>query len=207
MQKEAKAIDFKENIEIILKYKWSILSIVIITTSLMWVYLYFKPSIYRSSALIEVKSNPQSNIIGENQPRFLTIGKEKIDKEIEILQTFYINNIVLNKLDFKTRYFIDSGFKRVEIYKNIPINIKDIAIFDNKMISLIKVAEESNRMEYVFDKLTTQYNDEIQYKSKMLSTVLEPLIIIVLGAIVAVILIAMYLPMFKLSTVPIKFSK
>ena len=85
--------------------------------------------------------------------------------------------------------------------KSLSISLKPYAIFDNKMISLIKVAEESNRMEYVFDKLTTQYNDEIQYKSKMLSTILEPLIIIVLGAIVAVILIAMYLPMFKLSTV------
>lgn len=85
--------------------------------------------------------------------------------------------------------------------KSLSIGLKAHVIFDNKMISLIKVAEESNRMEYVFDKLTTQYNDEIQNKSKMLSTILEPLIIIVLGAIVATILIAMYLPMFKLSTV------
>ena len=74
-------------------------------------------------------------------------------------------------------------------------------IFDKKMISLLKVAEQTNQNEYIFGRLTEQYNEDIQYQSKLLSTVLEPLIMIFLGALVAVILIAMYLPMFKLSTV------
>jgi len=43
--------------------------------------------------------------------------------------------------------------------------------------------------------------EEIEYKSKMIAAIIEPIIILILGAIVAVILIAMYLPMFKLSTV------
>ncbi len=80
-------------------------------------------------------------------------------------------------------------------------SLKPHKIFDNKMISLLRVAEETNQNEFIFERLTTQYNDEIQYKSKMLSTVLEPLIIIFLGAFVAIILIAMYLPMFTLSSV------
>jgi type IV pilus assembly protein PilC len=69
------------------------------------------------------------------------------------------------------------------------------------MISLLKVAEQTNQNEYIFERLTRQYNEDIQHQSKLLSTVLEPLIIVFLGAIVGVILIAMYLPMFKLSTV------
>lgn len=74
-------------------------------------------------------------------------------------------------------------------------------IFDGKMVSLLKVAEETNKNEYIFERLANQYNNEVQYKSKMISTILEPIIILVLGAVVAIILIAMYLPMFKLSTV------
>ncbi len=42
---------------------------------------------------------------------------------------------------------------------------------------------------------------EVQQKSKMLSTVMEPFIIIVIGIFVGVILVSMYLPMFKLSSV------
>ena len=69
------------------------------------------------------------------------------------------------------------------------------------MVSLIKVAEETNQNQIIFERLTNQYNKDIEYKSKMLSTVLEPLIILILGIIVATILIAMYIPMFKLSTI------
>lgn len=85
--------------------------------------------------------------------------------------------------------------------KNLSESLQPHSIFDRKMISLLKVAEETNQNEFIFERLTTQYNEEIQYKSKMLSTVLEPLIILFLGALVAVILIAMYLPMFTLSSV------
>ncbi|AOW20783.1 type II secretion system F family protein [Urechidicola croceus] len=91
--------------------------------------------------------------------------------------------------------------KQILLGKSLSASLKSQKIFDSKMVSLIKVADETNQNEFIFQRLTEQYNDEIQHKSKMLSTILEPLIIIILGTIVAVILIAMYLPMFKLSTV------
>ncbi|TDQ21835.1 type II secretion system F family protein [Tenacibaculum caenipelagi] len=87
------------------------------------------------------------------------------------------------------------------IGKTLSESIKKHTIFDSKMVSLVKVAEETNQNQVIFERLTTQYNKDIEYKSKMLSTALEPLIILILGVIVATILIAMYIPMFKLSTV------
>ncbi len=74
-------------------------------------------------------------------------------------------------------------------------------IFDNKMISLVKVAEETNQSEYIFERLNHQYSLEVQQKSKLLSTVMEPLIIVIVGFFVGVILVSMYLPMFRLSSV------
>jgi type IV pilus assembly protein PilC len=85
--------------------------------------------------------------------------------------------------------------------KSLHESIEKHPIFDKKMSSLIKVAEETNQTSTIFKRLTNQYNQEIAYRSKMLSTTIEPIIVLVLGAIVAVILIAMYLPMFTLSTV------
>ncbi|TXG34839.1 type II secretion system F family protein [Seonamhaeicola maritimus] len=74
-------------------------------------------------------------------------------------------------------------------------------LFDDKMIALVKVAEETNQTEFIFDRLNQQYNTQVQQQSKMLSTIMEPLIILIVGVFVGVILIAMYLPMFKLSSV------
>ncbi len=90
-----------------------------------------------------------------------------------------------------------------KIMKGISLHesIKGNDIFGNRMASLIKVAEETNQTEYIFEKLNQQYALEVQQKSKLLSTLLEPIIIVVIGLFVGVILVSMYLPMFKLSSV------
>ncbi|WP_222984555.1 type II secretion system F family protein [Flagellimonas meishanensis] len=80
-------------------------------------------------------------------------------------------------------------------------SFKGSQMFDNRMVSLIKVAEETNQTEFIFEKLNQQYVSEVQQRSKLLSTIMEPLIIVVIGIFVGVILVSMYLPMFKLSTV------
>ncbi len=85
--------------------------------------------------------------------------------------------------------------------KTLYESIKDIPIFDKRMSSLIKVAEETNQNETIFKRLTDQYNEEVEYKSKMISATIEPFVVLILGIIVATVLIAMYLPMFKMSAV------
>lgn len=79
-------------------------------------------------------------------------------------------------------------------------SLKENKLFDNRIISLVKVAEETNQTEYVFKQLNEQYSQEVMQQSKIMSTVLEPFIIVFVGIIVAVLLIAMYLPMFQLSS-------
>lgn len=85
--------------------------------------------------------------------------------------------------------------------KSLHASMAESPIFDNKMVSLVKVAEETNQTEYIFERLSQQYAIEVQQKSKLLSTLMEPLIIVVIGIFVGVILVSMYLPMFKLSNV------
>jgi type IV pilus assembly protein PilC len=89
------------------------------------------------------------------------------------------------------------------VFKGMALSesLRTHKVFDSKMISLIKVAEETNQSEFIFEKLSTQYDSEVQHKSKLMSTIIEPIIIIILGSVVALILVSMYLPMFKLSTI------
>nr|WP_315202907.1 type II secretion system F family protein [uncultured Flavobacterium sp.] len=83
---------------------------------------------------------------------------------------------------------------------NLSASLKENPLFDNRIISLVKVAEETNQTEYVFKQLSEQYNQEVVQQSKIMTTVLEPLIILFVGVLVAVLLVAMYLPMFQLSS-------
>ena len=85
--------------------------------------------------------------------------------------------------------------------KSLSNSLAQHALFDDKMIALVKVAEETNQTEFMFNRLNQQYNTKVQQRSKLLSTILEPFIILIVGIFVGFILVAMYLPMFRLSSV------
>lgn len=80
-------------------------------------------------------------------------------------------------------------------------SLQSNSLFDNRIISMVRVAEETNQTEYIFQQLSEQYSQEVVQQSKVLTTVLEPFIILFIGVLVAVLLVAMYLPMFQLSSV------
>lgn len=75
------------------------------------------------------------------------------------------------------------------------------SIFPQKLVSLVGIGEQTNELDTMFSKLNDQYNDELEHTTKMVGTILEPFIIIIIGALVGFILISMYTPMFDLSKV------
>src|SRR5690606_16363548 len=115
-----------------------------------------------------------------------------------------VNSIQLVK-QMITFYPLEMALTQVEQHilkgETLSNSLAQHKFFDDKMVALVKVAEETNQTEYIFDRLNKQYNTQVQQQSKMLSTVMEPFIILIVGVLVGVILIAMYLPMFKLSSV------
>lgn len=70
--------------------------------------------------------------------------------------------------------------------------------FPPKMTTLIRIGEETNKIDIVFHQLAIQFSEEGEQSIKTLGTLLEPLIIILLAFVVGFILIAMYLPIFNL---------
>lgn len=83
----------------------------------------------------------------------------------------------------------------------IYISFKKHSYYDKKMIALLKVAEETNQTEFIFQHLYNQYRQEVKYQGQIITNTLNFLLTILVGIIVGVILVAMYLPMFKLSSI------
>lgn len=74
-------------------------------------------------------------------------------------------------------------------------------IYDFKLVSMVSVAEQVNKLDEMFERLSEQYDEETQHQTKMIGVAMEPLIILIIGVIVGVVLIAMYSPMFDLSKI------
>jgi len=125
----------------VLPYKWSIIFISIIFMILAKVYLYFIPSVYESYAIIKVKINENKvdsqDLLRDSLFKTNTVG---INQEMAILQTYQINQKALEKVDFRVQYFKEEKYRKIEIYKNVPFEIKNIKNLDSKVINkLIKI--------------------------------------------------------------------
>ncbi len=79
-------------------------------------------------------------------------------------------------------------------------SMRAFPIFPKKMIALIKVAEEVNKLDVIFQNLDEQYSKELDYQSEVFGKLLEPFIIVFISVIVGFIIIAMYLPMIEINT-------
>ncbi|WP_290304575.1 type II secretion system F family protein [Mucilaginibacter flavus] len=99
-------------------------------------------------------------------------------------------------------YPIESSLQKVEDDilngKSLNQSLQQFKIYPSKMIQLVRIGEESNKLDYFFAKIAEQYGEEVEYQTASLSSIMEPLFIIVVGFLVGVIMIAMYLPMFQM---------
>ena len=69
--------------------------------------------------------------------------------------------------------------------------------FPRMVTQMVAVGEETGALEAMLSKIADFYEDEVAASLKALTSILEPLMIVVVGAIVGFIVISMYMPMFK----------
>ncbi len=84
--------------------------------------------------------------------------------------------------------------------KSMFEGISNQKIFEHRLVSLTKVGEEVNQIGQLYSKLYIQYTAEVKHMTSILGNMLEPVMIIFVGLLVMIILIAMYLSLFQLST-------
>lgn len=74
-------------------------------------------------------------------------------------------------------------------------------MFPNMVLQMASIGEESGSLDDMLNKAAEFYEDEVDNGVAQLSSLMEPIIMVVLGSIIGVILVAMYLPLFNLGNV------
>ena len=90
--------------------------------------------------------------------------------------------------------------ERVQQGATIAQPLIEAPIFPPMVGHMIRVGEESGELEKMLSKVADFYEDEVDAAIQSLTSIIEPLLMIMVGFIVGVIVIAMYLPMFKILT-------
>jgi len=120
----------------------------------------------------------------------LTAAGVPILQAIEITASSSGNWVVENAL-LKTREAIREG---IPIYKPL----EGEPVFPPMVTRMIAVGEETGDLDGMLTKIAEFYESEVDATVKALTSIIEPLMIVVVGGIVGGIIVAMYLPMFKI---------
>jgi type IV pilus assembly protein PilC len=91
---------------------------------------------------------------------------------------------------------------RERVHQGVPIAVPltESAIFPPMVAHMVRVGEETGELEKMLEKIADFYEDEVDTSVATLTSIIEPLMMIGVGLMVGVIIIAMYMPMFKLLT-------
>ena len=79
--------------------------------------------------------------------------------------------------------------------------MQSTGVFPNMVIQMASIGEESGSLDHMLAKAAEFYEDEVDDMVKGLSSLMEPIIIVILGTIIGGIVVAMYLPIFKIGSV------
>jgi type IV pilus assembly protein PilC len=89
---------------------------------------------------------------------------------------------------------------RAKVHQGVPIAqpLIENDVFPPMVSQMVKIGEETGELEKMLSKIADFYEDEVDSAISTLTSIIEPLMMIMVGAMVGVIIISMYLPMFRL---------
>jgi len=89
---------------------------------------------------------------------------------------------------------------RAKVHQGVPIAqpLIDNEIFPPMVSQMVKIGEETGELEKMLSKIADFYEDEVDAAVQTLTSIIEPVMMILVGMMVGVIVISMYLPMFKM---------
>ncbi|MFO1419129.1 MAG: type II secretion system F family protein [Methylotetracoccus sp.] len=83
----------------------------------------------------------------------------------------------------------------------LQLAMKDVNLFPSMVIQMVAIGEESGSLDSMLGKVADFFEEEVDNAVDALSTLIEPLIMAFLGVVVGGLVVAMYLPIFKLGSV------
>ncbi|EKN43918.1 MULTISPECIES: type II secretion system F family protein [Pseudomonas syringae group] len=103
-------------------------------------------------------------------------------------------NVVFRNAVMKIKQDVSTGMQ-------LNFSMRSTGVFPSLAIQMTAIGEESGALDSMLDKVATYYEDEVDNMVDSLTSLMEPMIMAVLGVIVGGLVIAMYLPIFKLGNV------
>jgi type IV pilus assembly protein PilC len=103
-------------------------------------------------------------------------------------------NVVFKNAVIKVKQDVSTGMQ-------LNFSMRSVGVFPMLAVQMTSIGEESGALDSMLDKVATYYEDEVDNMVDSLTSLMEPMIMAVLGVVVGGLVLAMYLPIFQLGNV------
>jgi type IV pilus assembly protein PilC len=84
---------------------------------------------------------------------------------------------------------------------SLTVAMQNVNVFPNMVTQMVSIGEESGALDGMLGKVADFYEEEVDEAVSALSSLMEPMIMVILGVLIGGLVVAMYLPIFKLGAV------
>ncbi len=105
-----------------------------------------------------------------------------------------VGNVVYSDAVKKIKSDVSTGHQ-------LQLAMQQVNIFPHMVVSMASIGEESGNLDQMLGKVADYYETEVANDVDAMSSLIEPLVMVVIGGLVGVMIVAMYLPIFKLAAV------
>ncbi len=84
---------------------------------------------------------------------------------------------------------------------SLTVSMQNVNVFPNMVIQMVSIGEESGQLDAMLSKVADFFEAEVDDAVEAMSSLMEPMIMVVLGTLIGGMVVAMYLPIFKLGAV------
>jgi type IV pilus assembly protein PilC len=91
--------------------------------------------------------------------------------------------------------------RRVREGEGFAAGLRERAVFADVAVKMVEVGEQTGALQEMLNSLAEFYDEEIETEVQRFITLIEPVILVVMGAVIALVVLALYMPLFELSSV------
>ena len=84
---------------------------------------------------------------------------------------------------------------------SLTTSMQNVGVFTNMVVMMVSIGEESGSLDAMLSKVADFYEAEVDDTVAALASLMEPLIMVILGTLIGGLVIAMYMPIFKMGSV------
>jgi type IV pilus assembly protein PilC len=120
-----------------------------------------------------------------------------IESGIPIVESLKMSVGTLNNKILERR--LSAAIRRVEEGVSLSVAIDGAKLMPTLALRMLSVGESTGSLEEMLEGISDYFEEELDQRLHLLSTAIEPAIMVIMGVVIGTIIVTMYLPVFKLA--------